>query len=85
MRTAAKVLCRAGHHVKSKQCVPCAKGYTRGAGDDVLGGDTECEVLRCAENEKVSNHKCLPCEKGRTNTAGDNASGDDTECAGANH
>ena len=72
--------------------MPCEAGKANAAGDNVQhadalqarngvgAGDTECDPILCAENERVVGNTCIPCEGGMTRAAGDDASGDDTDC-----
>ena len=62
------------------QCVSCAPGTTRPAGDDPTGGDTACQRTLCPANQHVQSHVCLACPAGSTEPAGDDASGSDTTC-----
>ena len=39
--------CAENFHVVSNECVACAAGTTRAAGDDVSGIDTDCDDIIC--------------------------------------
>jgi len=73
--------CMENEYVSNHDCVPCAPGSTRPAGDLATGGDTACAATACAVNEYVSNHACIDCAPGGTRPPGDLATGPDTACA----
>ncbi len=74
------VLCEVDEYVDNNACVPCPPGKENVAGDDPMGENTRCDVIRCQDNESVFGNACVPCPVGFTNNSGDDASGPDTQC-----
>ena len=88
------VVCAANERASAGQCVACAAGKTRAAGDvtvetvdaDSIELETLCAATICKVDEKVISHTCVACARGFENplsgdpAVGDDASGDDTAC-----
>ncbi len=72
--------CQENEHVVDHDCVACAAGSTRTAGDDATGPDTACTPTLCEQDHHVVYHACRACSAGTNNEAGDDASGADTAC-----
>ena len=73
--------CATDERVVNETCTACPAGTTNVAGDDPLGGDTECEPVLCAENQRVDDaNTCVACATGSVNDANDDASGSETHC-----
>ena len=60
---------------RGRQCLlPCPDGMNNAAGDDASGGNTLCDPILCARDERVEGNSCIRCAPGLTNAAGDDAS-----------
>ena len=74
--------CNENHHVIDSECVSCAAGRSRNAGDSTSNGDTQCDWdPPCGINEHVLNHTCVACPFGRIHPeGGDELNETNTEC-----
>ena len=61
-------------------CEACPVGTTNAPYDKTQDGETQCDVTKCASNQRVQSNACVSCPSGMVNAAGDLANGTNTVC-----
>lgn len=73
--------CAANYRVNANaQCEACNPGETNAALDRTQDGETQCDITKCAANERVENNACISCPTGMVNEAEDPANSVNTIC-----
>ena len=73
--------CAANYRVNANsECEQCNPGETNAPLDKTQDGETQCDVTKCALNERVENKACVACPAGMVNAANDPANSINTIC-----
>ena len=73
--------CAANYRVNAQsQCAQCNPGETNAPLDKTQDGETQCDITKCAGNERVENNACVACPTGMINEKDDPANSVNTIC-----
>ena len=73
--------CAANYRVNANaQCEQCQPGETNAPLDKTQDGETQCDITKCAANERVENNACISCPTGMINEKDDPANSVNTIC-----